>query len=84
VILCNQEAIGLEYLPTHTVSAAKPGPGLRAGDTVSLEELERAHILAVMSATSTLDNAAKILGIDGSTLYRKRKQYELTKEGSPA
>ncbi|THD04344.1 sigma-54-dependent Fis family transcriptional regulator [Panacagrimonas perspica] len=84
VILCNQESIGLEYLPTHTESAAKPGPGLRAGDTVSLEELERAHILAVMSATSTLDNAAKILGIDGSTLYRKRKQYELTKEGSAA
>ena len=77
VILCNQEAIGVEFLPTGTdTNAAKPGPGLRAGDTVSLEELERAHILAVMSATSTLDSAAKILGIDGSTLYRKRKQYE--------
>jgi NtrC-family two-component system response regulator AlgB len=77
VILCTQEAIGVEYLPTGTdTSAAKPGPGLRAGDTVSLEDLERAHILAVMSATSTLDSAAKILGIDGSTLYRKRKQYE--------
>ena len=82
VILCNQEAIGPEYLPASSDTASKPGPGLRAGDTVSLEELERAHILAVMSATSTLDGAAKILGIDGSTLYRKRKQYELHKEGT--
>ncbi|MGQ0622310.1 MAG: sigma-54-dependent transcriptional regulator [Panacagrimonas sp.] len=76
VILCNQEAIGLEYLPTGGAGAVNPGPGLRAGDAVSIEELERAHILAVMSSASTLDSAARILGIDGSTLYRKRKQYE--------
>jgi two-component system, NtrC family, response regulator AlgB len=80
VILCNSEAIGLEYLPTGIEGPAKAGPGLRAGDSVSLEELERAHILAVMSTASTLDSAAKILGIDGSTLYRKRKQYEQTRE----
>ena len=76
VILCNQESIGLEFLPTGVRGGMSPGPGLRAGDPVSVEELERAHILAVMGSESTLDNAAKILGIDGSTLYRKRKQYD--------
>jgi two-component system, NtrC family, response regulator AlgB len=76
VILCGQDAIGLEYLPVNQGDAFKPGPGLRAGDAVTLEELERAHIMAVMSTASTLDHASKILGIDGSTLYRKRKQYE--------
>ena len=76
VILCNQEAIGMEFLPTTGQGAPSPGPGLRVGDMVSLEELERAHIQAIMSSASTLDMAAKILGIDGSTLYRKRKQYE--------
>ncbi|MGQ0699304.1 MAG: sigma-54-dependent transcriptional regulator [Panacagrimonas sp.] len=76
VILCTQESIGLEYLPSSVRGTVSPGPGLRAGDTVSIEELERAHILAVMSSASTLDSAARILGIDGSTLYRKRKQYD--------
>lgn len=77
VILCKQESIGLEYLPNSDASSASPGPGLRAGDAVSIEELERAHILAVMSSASTLEHAARTLGIDGSTLYRKRKQYQI-------
>ena len=47
----------------------------RAGDVVTLEELERAHIAAVMAASPTLDSAAGTLGIDPSTLWRKRKQY---------
>jgi NtrC-family two-component system response regulator AlgB len=32
---------------------------------------------AVLAASDTLDQAAKTLGIDASTLYRKRKQYNL-------
>jgi NtrC-family two-component system response regulator AlgB len=30
----------------------------------------------VLARTSTLDEAAAILGIDASTLWRKRKKYE--------
>jgi two-component system, NtrC family, response regulator AlgB len=29
----------------------------------------------VLAASSTLDSAAKTLGIDASTLYRKRKHF---------
>ncbi|GLO00505.1 hypothetical protein PPUJ13061_04030 [Pseudomonas putida] len=49
----------------------------RVGAALSLDELERAHIGAVLAASDTLDQAAKTLGIDASTLYRKRKQYNL-------
>jgi len=47
----------------------------RAGDHLSIAELERAHITALIANIESLDEAAKLLGIDVSTLYRKRKQY---------
>jgi NtrC-family two-component system response regulator AlgB len=49
----------------------------RIGAEMSLEELERAHIATVLANSKTLDQAAKTLGIDASTLYRKRKQLAL-------
>ena len=48
-----------------------------AGAELSLEGMEKAHISAVLANSSTLDQAAKTLGIDASTLYRKRKQLDL-------
>ncbi|WP_152227795.1 sigma-54-dependent response regulator transcription factor AlgB [Pseudomonas sp. SCB32] len=73
-IICNQEMIGIEHLAPGEHSAnATP----RIGEALSLEELEKAHIAAVMASSATLDQAAKTLGIDASTLYRKRKQYSL-------
>ncbi|WP_371232028.1 sigma-54-dependent response regulator transcription factor AlgB [Pseudomonas sp. QE6] len=73
-IICNQELIGIEHLAPgeHSANAAP-----RIGEALSLEELEKAHIAAVMASSATLDQAAKTLGIDASTLYRKRKQYSL-------
>lgn len=73
-IICNHELIGIEQLAIgeQTTSSAP-----RIGESMSLEELERAHIAAVMASSATLDQAAKTLGIDASTLYRKRKQYSL-------
>ena len=48
---------------------------MRIGDALSLEELERVHIRGVMANSASLEAAARTLGIDVSTLYRKRKQY---------
>ena len=79
VILCAGEEIAYEHLPfaaagvTASLASATP----RAGDPVTIEQLERAHIEAVLGATPTLDVAARQLGIDASTLYRKRKAYGL-------
>ena len=47
----------------------------RVGDPLSLEEVERVHIRGVMANSPSLEAAARTLGIDVSTLYRKRKQY---------
>jgi NtrC-family two-component system response regulator AlgB len=46
------------------------------GGDFDLEAIEREHIQRVLARTATLEEAATILGIDASTLYRKRKRYE--------
>ena len=45
------------------------------GENCTLEELEREHVLRVLSRTPTLEEAAQVLGIDASTLWRKRKKF---------
>lgn len=42
-----------------------------------LAEIEKQHIRKVIMNTVSLDEAAKILGIDPATLWRKRKKYQL-------
>ena len=75
VILCAaaEVDVGLLSIPGAGERQTRP----RIGDALSLEELERTHIRGVMASASSLDAAAKTLGIDVSTLYRKRKQYDL-------
>jgi NtrC-family two-component system response regulator AlgB len=41
----------------------------------SLEEMEKYHIQRVLTQTKDFNEAAKILGIDIATLWRKRKKY---------
>ncbi len=52
-------------------------PNQLSAAEVSLEELERRHILSVLGTTQTLEEAATILGINLSTLWRKRRRYGL-------
>jgi two-component system, NtrC family, response regulator AlgB len=47
------------------------------GADVSLEELEREHIARVLANATSLENAARVLGIDATTLHRKRKRFGL-------
>ncbi len=49
---------------------------LKVGGQVTLDELEKAHILAVLESTSGGRKlTSEILGINASTLYRKLKKY---------
>lgn len=74
-ILSNEE-IGIDDLPAKLRSAASP---IHADNQMAtLEEVERRHILEVLSASNAdKSTAARNLGIDLSTLYRKLKRYEL-------
>lgn len=73
-ILWSASALEPQALPERIVGQAEPGP--RVGGDFTLEELERAHILRVIQRSATLEEAARILSIEPSTLWRKRKKYE--------
>ena len=46
------------------------------GGPFTLESIEREHTLRVLASSPTLEEAAHLLGIDASTLWRRRKKYE--------
>jgi NtrC-family two-component system response regulator AlgB len=71
-ILCRSDRIGVEYLPG-AFSRAEAAPTV--GDMVSLEKVEEDHIRRVLASTGSLQEAARVLGIDQATLWRRRKQY---------
>jgi NtrC-family two-component system response regulator AlgB len=74
-ILTSEPLIGLADLPAPV--GAPGAPGIQVGGRVSLEALEGEHIRRVLGMTSTMEEASEVLGIDPSTLYRKRKRYGL-------
>jgi NtrC-family two-component system response regulator AlgB len=75
VILGSDSFIGLADLPAQI--AAPPRSGMELGGRVTLDQLEAEHIRRVLAATVTMEEASAVLGIDPSTLYRKRKRYGL-------
>ena len=46
------------------------------GGEYTLEEIEKQHILSVLARKGTVEGAAATLGIDASTVWRKRKKYD--------
>jgi NtrC-family two-component system response regulator AlgB len=45
------------------------------GDAVSVDRIEEMHIRAVIASSPSIDSAAKVLGMDTVTLWRRRKSY---------
>jgi NtrC-family two-component system response regulator AlgB len=74
VILWPADVISREAFPDRVASLFPVRPFV--GGDFSLDDIEREHILRVTGRTSTLEEAAEILKIDTSTLWRKRKRYE--------
>ncbi len=72
VILCNRPVIDACDLPF----TPRDERNLRVGGRVTLAELEEAHIRQVVAATPSLEEAARVLGIDPATLWRRRRKYE--------
>jgi two-component system, NtrC family, response regulator AlgB len=77
VILSPGDTITPEHLPDQLLAhPPRPSAGTRT-NTLSLEELERQHIEQVLADSETLEEAATRLGINPTTLWRKRKRYRL-------
>lgn len=74
VLFAKDGNIKSEYLPEEIMSF-KPKPDQI--QHIKIEELERQHIQEVLRIASNTREAAKILGISETTLWRKRKLYNL-------
>src|SRR5207302_4827271 len=72
-ILSSGTVIGPELLPER-IQAQAPTP--RIGGKFTLDDIEREHIQRVLATTATVEEAAHILGIDTSTVWRRRKRWE--------
>jgi NtrC-family two-component system response regulator AlgB len=61
-------------MPVRAAPLAPARP--RVGGDFTLEAIEREHIEQVVARTPTQEEAARILGIDPSTIWRKRKKSQ--------
>jgi len=76
ILLTSDEEVGLSHLPAQI--GLPPAAGrLEIGGAVTLEQLEAEHCRRVLASSASLEEAAATLGIDPSTLYRKRKKLGL-------
>lgn len=77
VILADGNTLKAEYLPKE-ISGKTPAADIPYDASLSLEELEKAHIMRVLeSASGNRTKTAEILGIGITTLYRKLHSYGL-------
>ena len=73
VILATGPTIGRGELPPHVASA--PPDTIEVGHRVTVEQIVAEHIRRLVSSSATIQEAADILGIDTSTIWRKRKRH---------
>jgi NtrC-family two-component system response regulator AlgB len=77
VVLARGDVIQTEDLPDRLVAPMPAAITPVPATTLSLEELERRHIEQVLADAETLEEAAARLGINPTTLWRKRKRYRI-------
>jgi NtrC-family two-component system response regulator AlgB len=73
VVLTSGDVITPDRLPDNLFRESSDSS--EASAPGSLEDMERKLIMRVLSESPTLEDAAQTLGINASTLWRKRKRY---------
>ncbi|HEX7624356.1 MAG TPA: sigma-54 dependent transcriptional regulator, partial [Anaeromyxobacteraceae bacterium] len=73
LILARGQVLEPESFPERIAASASDAPVL--GGNFTVEAIEREHALRVIAHTPTMEEAAHLLGIDASTLWRKRKKW---------
>ncbi len=76
VVLCLSDVVTPEYLPDVLCNDDSQPPSTTT-PSASLDDIEREHIMRVIAESPTLESAANKLGINVSTLWRRRKRYGL-------
>jgi two-component system, NtrC family, response regulator AlgB len=74
VVLSQSDQIGPECFPDALFQLPSRTP---LSSSSSLDEIEREQIMRVLAESPTLQDAAESLGINVTTLWRKRKRYKL-------
>ena len=78
IVLARDEVIRAEDLPDAVLAPAPaPSTGGAPSGEQSLEDVERRHVQAVLAESATLEEAATRLGINVTTLWRKRRRWGL-------
>ncbi len=74
LLLAGDGRIEAAHLPPPMTRAEQPGS---EAALLSLEAVEKEHIRRVLSIAEDYTQAARILGINSATLWRKRQRYKL-------
>jgi NtrC-family two-component system response regulator AlgB len=74
VILCDQDEIEIDALPP-TVRAPI-STAMEIGGPITLAELCDEHTRRVIAKSARMEDAARVLGVDPATLYRRRRRRD--------
>jgi two-component system, NtrC family, response regulator AlgB len=75
VVLASGDTIMPDHLPDNLFREVSEAAAVSAPRNI--EEMERELIIQVLAESPTLEDAAQTLGINASTLWRKRKRYKI-------
>lgn len=76
VIFASGAEVALADLPEqfNPTGGGQPDDNIRIGMKVPLEQVETEHIRRVLAQTTTMEEAAQLLGISRGTLYERKKK----------